>query len=75
MIKEATCLAEIGTAEFVFLFIGPVAYHNYLCAVCRDRKAVLVCNTGVLEPCWECKDDGYSLVKLTWFDRYVLGRK
>jgi hypothetical protein len=34
---------------------SPVAEHNMPCAVCGRRKAVIVLNTGIFEPCWTCQ--------------------
>lgn len=46
---------------------GPVATHNMPCAVCRDRKAVLNMNTGIFRPCWECQQDGWSILRKPWW--------
>ena len=44
---------------------GIYATHNMPCAVCRQRKAVLDCNTWIFQPCWECRCNGYATVKLS----------
>jgi hypothetical protein len=59
---------EIATAPFVYKTIGPSMEHNYLCAVCRLEKAVINCNTGILNPCWKCQKR-YMVIKKNWLDR------
>lgn len=74
MIREANYDEPIYMAEFVYRDCGPGGMeHNYLCAVCRKESAVLECNTGILQPCWECQKK-YKLVRLNWIDR-LLGRR
>ena len=51
------------------VFMGPMATHNYPCTVCRKNHAVLFCNTGVMEPCWECQSKGWVVKRMSWFDR------
>ncbi len=41
--------------------IGPVAFHDAACAVCRTHKAVYNLNEDVLGPCWMCQERGWSL--------------
>ena len=72
LVREAFPDEAIELATFVYKWVGPVAKHNYLCAYCRSNSAVLICNTGVLQPCWECQKT-HRLVKLNWLDR-LLGR-
>ncbi|HEX2549451.1 MAG TPA: hypothetical protein VHM20_06460 [Gammaproteobacteria bacterium] len=72
MIREAGLDEDIYKATFVYRFIGPMAEHNYLCACCRKKSAVLEMHIGILQPCWECQRK-YKLIRLTWIDR-ILGR-
>ncbi len=37
--------------------------HNYPCTICRDKKAVLDCGDGIMQPCWECQSLGYRVIK------------
>lgn len=50
-----------------------LANHNYPCPVCKLKHAVLVTNTGIFEPCWDCQKKGYKIVKATkissWFNK------
>lgn len=71
-IREADDNEKIAMAQFVYRNHGPTMSHNYLCAVCRTEKAVLQTNTGILQPCWECKTD-YKLIKLSWFQKFIRG--
>ena len=59
-------------AIFEYRNIGPMMEHNYLCAVCRNKAAVINTNTGILNPCWDCQKK-YKVIKITWLDR-LLGR-
>lgn len=59
-----------GVAPFLYRLIGPIAEHNYLCSVCRDKPGVIELWHGLLQPCWECQKE-YKLIKLTWFDRLL----
>ena len=62
----------LETAEFCYKIVGPFAYHNYLCAVCREEKAVLNLSTGILGPCWVCHSKGYKIVKLPKWLSWVI---
>lgn len=74
MIRQAFDNEKIDKATFIYRSYGPGAVeHNYLCAVCRDKPAVLETHIGTLQPCWDCQSK-YRLIKLTWVDR-LLGRK
>ncbi|WP_129141520.1 hypothetical protein [Modicisalibacter coralii] len=42
---------------------GMVATHDYACPVCRSESAVLSLHNGLFQPCWECQDKGYRLIK------------
>ena len=44
---------------------APFATHNMPCPVCRNNHAVLDLGTGVMQPCWECQGNGWTLVKAT----------
>ncbi len=63
MIREVIGPGEIKTAEFVYRNMGPAMEHNYLCAVCRDKKAIIELWHGILQPCWDCQARGWKLIK------------
>jgi ribosomal protein L37AE/L43A len=72
MIREVFNPDEISPAEFVFWRGGFMEMrHNYLCAVCRNRIAVIETWSGVLQPCWDCQKSGYKLLKRNWFQRLL----
>ena len=60
------------TAKFEYQDLGSAMNHNYLCAVCRNEKAVIDMNIGILQPCWKCQNK-YKLIKLNFIDK-LLGR-
>jgi len=66
--REAKSESELETAPFIYKFHGPCGQHNYLCSVCRQKKAVLDMDKGILQPCWDCHKT-YRVVKIKWFDR------
>ena len=70
---EVNCNPE--TAPFLYRIDGPIAFHNYLCAVCRDEKAVIDLSEGVLQPCWVCQKSGYRVVRLNWFTKFFWSKK
>ena len=72
MIREAKPGEVIKPAEYVYRIDGPFQNHNYLCAVCREKFAVIECWHGILQPCWDCQKK-YKIVKLNWADK-LLGR-
>lgn len=45
--------------------------HNYYCSVCKEKPGVQSCNTGELQPCWDCQKTGWRLIKLNWLDRLL----
>lgn len=51
---------------------GPWAAHNYPCPCCFQRHAVLDVGSGRMSPCWECQQQGWKLVKLSRFWRWLL---
>lgn len=59
----------VPKTPFKYCIHGPAMSHNYLCAVCKDNSAVNDGNTGHLQPCWECQDKGYELIKHNWLTR------
>jgi hypothetical protein len=71
-IREAKEDEPIVTAQFIYRYICMAMEHNYLCAVCREKKAVIECWSGILQPCWGCQKE-YKVVRLTWIDK-LLGR-
>lgn len=51
---------------------GLIVVHDYSCPVCREGKAMLELNTGLMQPCHVCQQDGYKVVKneiLPWYKR------
>lgn len=40
---------------------GMLPEHNVPCAICLKRHAVLDCNSGIFEPCWQCQEEGWQL--------------
>ena len=49
---------------------APVAEHDVVCAVCRIESAVLVLNTGVFQPCWNCQKKGWrTMIVPRWLRR------
>lgn len=69
MIREVPFNEEIPMAEFVFSREFMLMHHNYYCAVCREKPAVIDTNVGILQPCWTCQGKGYRVVKLNWIAR------
>lgn len=53
---------------------GMLAIHDYSCPVCRETSAILDLNTGLMQPCLECQEKGYKLVKFAdrkWWQFFV----
>lgn len=53
---------------------GLIVVHDYSCPVCREGKAVLHLDTGLMQPCRVCEQDGYELVKKDarpWYKRIL----
>lgn len=50
-----------------------IAIHNYPCPVCKLNSAVYNMSNGIFQPCWDCKKEGYKIVKVTkaksWFSK------
>ena len=42
---------------------GMVCTHDYACPVCRENSAILNLSTGIMQPCSDCEDEGYKVVK------------
>lgn len=66
--KEIEPDKEVSKTEFIFSrhFMG--MSHNYYCAVCKEQSAVQDCDSGILQPCWDCQTKkGYVLIKINWF--------
>jgi len=50
-----------------------VMTHDYSCTVCREDHAVLDGSTGIMQPCWPCREKGYKVVKYdkrSWRERF-----
>lgn len=55
---------------------GMLVEHDYSCPCCRKRHAVLDLSTGLMHPCWGCRED-YELIKKDkrkWWQK-LLGAK
>lgn len=63
----------IPKAEFIFAREFMMMDHNYLCAVCKEKPAVQDTSTGILQPCWDCGNAGFQVVKVNWFSRLLFG--
>lgn len=74
MIREANYDEKIELAEFVYAHIGMGIIHNYSCAVCREKSAVLDCSSGILQPCWSCQKNQYFILKVNPFYQWILKR-
>ena len=72
MIQELDSPVE-ETAIFKFHREFMAMTHNYLCAVCREDKAVIDTSTGILQPCWSCQKHGYKVLKLNKIQSFLLG--
>jgi len=57
-------------AVFKYRVLGQAMEHNYYCAVCRDKSAVI--ELGILQPCWDCQGIKYRLIKTNWFLRLLI---
>jgi len=64
----------IEPAPYIFRRSFMAQEHNYLCAVCRLKSAVINCDSGVLNPCWECQGS-FRMVKLNWFTKWFLSKE
>lgn len=59
---------------------APFCEHNMPCPVCGQWPAVLVMDTGVFEPCWECQSYGWQTLRrkrpwwMFWKGGYEGGR-
>ena len=74
MTREANDNEPIVKAAFVYRHIGPSMEHNYLCAVCREKTAVIELWHGILQPCWDCQKQGYKLLKLGKFLKWWMNK-
>lgn len=70
--REVSIGTKIQPATFIYMHTGIGIHHNYLCAVCREKPAVLNCGSGVLTPCWECRKSGYATIKITGWKRRII---
>lgn len=46
---------------------GLFAEHDMSCAVCCSKKAVFNCNKLIFEPCWECQNNKWALIRVPKF--------
>lgn len=53
-------------ADIKLIDHGLAADHNMPCAVCKRAPAVYWLNQSVFEPCWECQQNGWKLVRSKW---------
>lgn len=63
--------SEVSELLTVKVYVGgPFALHNYPCTVCRTNHAVLDLGNGIMQPCWDCQQSGYKVVKLKRLHRF-----
>lgn len=67
-LKEVEWTTSIEKAEFVFKREFMMMEHNYLCAICKEKSAIMETWNGVLQPCYECQKK-WRVLKLNWLDR------
>lgn len=72
-VRKARPKEKLVAAQYVYRTIGMIQEHNYLCAVCREQKAVIEVWHGILQPCWDCQKKGYKIFKMNWLDK-LMGR-
>ena len=51
---------------------GPWAIHDMPCAIYQDKPAVLDLNTGMFHPSWRAQEDGWMLVKVPRWARWIV---
>lgn len=66
MIIEVPFGTKIQKAPYTYSREFMVQEHNYYCGVCKENSAVADCDSGILQPCWECQKLGYVVVKINW---------
>jgi len=73
LMREADNIDEtLNVAQWVYKSVGPgIGFHNYLCAVCKERHAVWDMSRGVLEPCHQCEKIGWRLQRLGFLQRIM----
>jgi hypothetical protein len=57
--------------EIKFIDHGIAAEHNMPCSVYQDKSAVFDMNTRIFQPCWEAQKEGWTLIKLPKFLRFL----
>lgn len=52
---------------------GMLSTHDYSCPVCREKHAVLNMSNGVMGPCWDCRKEGYAMIKAerSWWKDFL----
>ena len=68
--KEVPFGTKIEKAEFIFSREFMIMEHNYLCAICKDKPAIMETWHGVLQPCRDCQKT-WKVLKLNWLDRLL----
>lgn len=71
MIKEVPWTEKIEKAPYIFKREFMIQEHNYYCGVCKEKSAVADCDTGVLQPCWDCQKQGYVVLKINWLIKFL----
>lgn len=63
--------------DHVYRSVGPgIVEHNVYCTVCHEKPAVWNLGGkkhGILDPCWDCQNKGYTTVKLSRFFKWLIG--
>lgn len=71
-VREADESETILPATYVYRCTFMGQEHNYLCAVCREKPAVVETWHGVLQPCWVCQKNGWELYRRQSFVELIL---
>lgn len=71
-VEEVPFSGPIPVAKFIYSQACMMGFHNYLCAVCREKSAIWNMNNGTLHPCMDCEARGYHLVKINNFWGWIL---
>lgn len=58
-------------AKYKYIDHGICIDHNYLCAICREKSAVLEMWSGILQPCWDCQKH-YKIFKINWLTKFFM---
>ena len=68
--KEVSWDTPIEKAEYIFKREFMMQEHNYLCAVCKDKSAIIETWHGILQPCYDCQKT-WKVLRLNWLDKLL----